>query len=162
MVFMVDGQIRYSIPEEMKRGSVIGNVAQDLGLDLQRLRSGRARIVTGEDVHYTELKADKGILVVNERIDREQLCGDVTPCSFSFEVILENPIDLHRITVEVLDINDHAPVFQNNEKAISFEISESAAVGVKFPLQSADDLDVGKNALQSYILSPSDIFPKKI
>ncbi|XP_042275315.1 protocadherin beta-16-like [Thunnus maccoyii] len=160
MVNMVGGQIRYSIPEEMKKGSVIGNVAQDLGLDLKRLRSGRARIVTGENIQYTELKTDKGILVVNERIDREQLCGDVTPCSFSFEVILENPIELHRITVEVLDINDHAPVFPNKDKdkAISFEISESAVVGVQFPLQSAEDLDVGQNALQDYILSPNDNF----
>ncbi|XP_027134172.1 protocadherin gamma-A3-like [Larimichthys crocea] len=158
VVNMVGGQIRYSVPEEMKKGSVIGNVAQDLGLDLKRLRSGRARIVTGENIQYTELKTDKGILVVNERIDREQLCGDVTPCSFSFEVILENPIELHRITVEVLDINDHAPVFPNKDKPIRFEISETAAVGVQFPLQSADDLDVGQNALQDYILSPNDNF----
>ncbi|XP_045898245.1 protocadherin beta-16-like [Micropterus dolomieu] len=157
-VNMVGGQIRYSIPEEMKKGSVIGNVAQDLGLDLKRLRSGRARIVTGENIHYAELKTDKGILVVNERIDREQLCGEITPCSFSFEVILENPIELHGITVEVLDINDHAPVFPNKDKHISFEISESAVVGVQFPLQSAEDLDVGQNALQDYILSPNDNF----
>ncbi|XP_030595502.1 protocadherin beta-16-like [Archocentrus centrarchus] len=157
-VNMVGAQIRYSIPEEMKKGSVIGNVAQDLGLDLKRLRSGRARIVTGENVHYTELKTDKGILVVNERIDREELCGDITPCSISFEMILENPMELHRITVEVLDINDHAPVFPNKDKPISFEISESAVAGVRFPLQSAEDLDVGQNALQNYILSPNDNF----
>ncbi|XP_069027586.1 protocadherin gamma-A11-like [Embiotoca jacksoni] len=161
VVNMVGGQIRYSIPEEMKKGSVIGNVAQDLGLDLKRLRSGRARIVTGENVHYTELKTDKGILVVNERIDREELCGDVTPCSFSFEVILENPMELHRVTVEVLDINDHAPVFPNRDKAIRFEVSESAAMGVRFPLQSAEDLDVDQNALQDYILSPNDNFVLK-
>ncbi|CAF92248.1 unnamed protein product, partial [Tetraodon nigroviridis] len=152
------GQIRYSIPEEMKKGSVIGNIAQDLGLDLKRLRSGRARIATGENIQYTELKTDKGILVVNERIDREKLCGDVTPCSFSIEVILENPIELHRITVEVLDINDHAPVFPNKDKPVQFEISESAAIGVQFPLQSADDMDVGQNALQNYILSPNENF----
>ncbi|MEQ2183376.1 hypothetical protein GOODEAATRI_031991, partial [Goodea atripinnis] len=76
LIFIVDGQIRYSVPEEMKKGSVIGNVAQDLGLDVKRLRSGRARIVTGENVQYAELNADKGILLVNERIDREHLCGD--------------------------------------------------------------------------------------
>ncbi|KAM9795701.1 LOW QUALITY PROTEIN: protocadherin gamma-A6-like [Neosynchiropus ocellatus] len=134
---MVGGQIRYSIPEEMKKGSVIGNVAQDLGLDVRRLRSGRARIVTGENIQYTELKTDKGLLVVNERIDREQLCGDVTPCSFSFEMILENPMELHQITIEVLDINDHAPVFENMNKALTFEISEAAAIGTEFPLQSA-------------------------
>uniref|UniRef100_A0A3B3Z608 Cadherin N-terminal domain-containing protein n=1 Tax=Periophthalmus magnuspinnatus TaxID=409849 RepID=A0A3B3Z608_9GOBI len=101
MLFLiqVDAQIRYSIPEEMRKGSLIGNVAQDLGLDIKRLRSGRARIVTGENVQYAELKTDKGTLVVNERIDREQLCGDVTPCSFTFEILLENPMELHPISL---------------------------------------------------------------
>uniref|UniRef100_A0A667WW76 Cadherin domain-containing protein n=1 Tax=Myripristis murdjan TaxID=586833 RepID=A0A667WW76_9TELE len=155
---LVGGQIRYSIPEEMKKGSLIGNVAQDLGLDLKRLRSGRARIVTGENIQYTELKTDKGILVVNERIDREQLCGDVTPCSLTFEIILENPMELHRVTIEIMDINDHAPVFPNKDSPVSFEISESAVVGVHFPLQNAEDLDVGQNTLQNYILTPNDNF----
>ncbi|XP_055782713.1 protocadherin gamma-A3-like isoform X17 [Salvelinus fontinalis] len=153
---IVRGQIRYSIPEEMKTGSLIGNVAQDLGLDLKRLRAGRARIVTGESIQYTELKTDKGILVVSERIDREQLCGDVTPCSFSFEMILENPMELHRVTVEIIDVNDHAPAFPN--KGIHFEISESATVGSRFLLESAEDPDVGLNALQNYILTPNDNF----
>ena len=54
------GQIRYSIPEDMNKGSLISNVAQDLGIDLKRLRAGRARIVTGESIQYTELKTDKG------------------------------------------------------------------------------------------------------
>ncbi|XP_042566741.1 protocadherin gamma-A11-like isoform X26 [Clupea harengus] len=150
------GQIRYSIPEEMKKGSLIGNVAQDLGLDMKRLRVGRARIVTGENVQYTDLNADKGVLVVSERIDREQLCGDVTPCSFSFEIILENPMELHQITVEILDINDNAPVFRKN--AMTFEISESATLGSSFVLESADDPDVGLNALQNYVLTPNDNF----
>uniref|UniRef100_A0A4W5QM76 Cadherin domain-containing protein n=1 Tax=Hucho hucho TaxID=62062 RepID=A0A4W5QM76_9TELE len=153
---IISGQIRYSIPEEMKKGSLIGNVAQDLGLDLKRLRAGRARIVTGESNQYTELKTDKGILVVSERIDREQLCGDVTPCSFSFEIILENPIELHRITVEILDVNDHAP---NNH--IKFEISESATLGSRFVLESAKDPDVGVNGLQEYVLTQNDNFVLK-
>ncbi|XP_054647717.1 protocadherin gamma-A12-like [Dunckerocampus dactyliophorus] len=158
LVTTVGGQIRYSIPEEMKKGSIIGNVAQDLGLEVKRLISGRARILTEDNIQYTELKTDKGVLAVNERIDREQLCGDVTPCSFSFEVILENPLELHRIIVEVLDINDHAPVFASRDKTLIFQISESAVVGVRFPLQSAEDQDVGQNALQNYILSPNDNF----
>ncbi|XP_074530815.1 protocadherin gamma-A11-like [Halichoeres trimaculatus] len=153
------GQIRYSIPEEMKKGSIIGNVAQDLGLDLKRLRSGRARIVTGDNNQYTELKTDKGTLVVNERIDREQLCGDVTPCSFSFEIILENPMELHHITIEVLDVNDHPPVFKKSD--IKLDISESAIVGARFVLDSAEDPDVGVNGLQNYILSSNENFVLK-
>ncbi|XP_034086742.1 protocadherin beta-16-like [Gymnodraco acuticeps] len=159
LIQVVSGQIRYSIPEEMKKGSLIGNVAQDLGLDLKRLRSGRARIVTGENIQYTELKADKGILVVNERIDREQLCRDVTPCSFSFEVILENPMELHQITVEITDINDHSPTFKRD--TIRFEISESANAGSRFPLTSAEDLDVGINGLREYFLTENENFVVK-
>uniref|UniRef100_A0A671UAH3 Protocadherin 1 gamma 22 n=1 Tax=Sparus aurata TaxID=8175 RepID=A0A671UAH3_SPAAU len=153
---LVSGHIRYSIPEEMKKGSLIGNVAQDLGLDLRRLRSGRAHIVTGESIQYTELKTDKGILVVKERIDREQLCGDVTPCSFSFEVILENPMELHQITVEITDINDHSPSFKRDK--ILFDISENAIAGARFPLTSAEDPDVGVNGLREYFLSENDNF----
>ncbi|XP_064209175.1 protocadherin gamma-A11-like isoform X1 [Anguilla rostrata] len=153
------GQIRYSIPEEMKKGSFVGNIAQDLGLDVKRLRAGRARIVTGDGIQYAELNTDKGILVVSERIDREQLCGDMSPCSFSFEIILENPIELHRVTVEILDVNDNSPTFQKNE--MKFEISESALPGARFVLGSADDPDVGANALQNYILSANDNFVLK-
>ncbi|XP_051276888.1 protocadherin gamma-A10-like [Dicentrarchus labrax] len=156
---MVSGHIRYSIPEEMKKGSLIGNVAQDLGLDLKRLRSGRARIVTGESIQYTELKTDKGILVVKERIDREQLCGDITPCSFSFEVILENPMELHQITVEITDINDHSPTFKRDK--IHFEISEIANSGARFSLTSAEDPDVGVNGLREYFLTENDNFVLK-
>ncbi|XP_059918564.1 protocadherin gamma-A5-like [Gadus macrocephalus] len=152
-------QIRYSIPEEMKKGSLIGNVAQDLGLDLKRLRSGRARILTGESPQYANLKTDKGILVVNERMDREQLCGDVTPCSLSFELILENPIELHRVTVEILDINDHTPSFKN--KNLNLEISESATLGTPFDLESAEDPDVGHNSLQNYVLTANEHFVLK-
>ncbi|KAJ4946453.1 hypothetical protein JOQ06_024120 [Pogonophryne albipinna] len=143
----------------MKKGSLVGNVAQDLGLDLKRLRSGRARIVTGENIHYTELKTDKGILVVKERIDREQLCGDETPCSFTFEILLENPMELHPVTIEVLDVNDNAPIFQNSH--LKFEISESAVLGSRFVLESADDADVGGNGLQNYVLTPNDNFDLK-
>ncbi|XP_015832201.3 protocadherin gamma-A5 [Nothobranchius furzeri] len=156
---ITNGQIRYSIPEEMKKGSLIGNVAQDLGLDVRRLRSGRARIVSGERSQYAELKADKGILVVSEKIDREELCGEVAPCSFSLEIILENPIELHRVTVEVLDVNDHAPTFKNN--VIRLEISESATIGSHFDLESAYDPDAGINGLQNYVLSPNDHFVLK-
>nr|XP_023698658.1 protocadherin gamma-A3-like isoform X1 [Paramormyrops kingsleyae] len=149
-------QIRYSIPEEMKKGTFIGNIAQDLDLDLKRLRTGNARVIAGDHIQYTELDIDKGVLVVRERIDREELCGEVSPCSFSFDVILENPMELHHIIIEILDVNDNAPMFKNDE--IKLEISESAAPGARFVLGSADDPDVGFNTLQNYVLTPLDNF----
>ncbi|XP_048088352.1 protocadherin beta-3-like isoform X25 [Alosa alosa] len=155
----VYAQMRYSVPEEMRKGSLIGNIANDLGLDAKRLRSGRARIVKGDSLQYAELNSDKGVLVVSERIDREDLCGDTTPCSFTFEIILDNPMELHHVTVEILDVNDHAPTFQKDK--INLEISESAMPGARFLLGSAEDLDVGVNALQNYILTENDNFVLK-
>ncbi|XP_036433698.1 protocadherin gamma-A2-like [Colossoma macropomum] len=153
------GQVRYSIPEEMNKGSVVGNIVQDLGLDVKRLKSGRARIFTEDSREYIGLNVDKGTLVVRERIDREQLCAQVTPCSLHFQIILENPMELHQVDVEILDINDNAPVFTRRE--IGFQISESALPGAKFSLDSAHDPDVGLNALQRYTLNPTDHFSLK-
>uniref|UniRef100_A0A8C6MC23 Cadherin N-terminal domain-containing protein n=1 Tax=Nothobranchius furzeri TaxID=105023 RepID=A0A8C6MC23_NOTFU len=39
------GELRYVLPEEMQRGSVIGNVAHDLGLEPLELKAHRARVV---------------------------------------------------------------------------------------------------------------------
>ncbi len=85
----VNGQIRYSIPEEMKPGLFVGDVAKDLGLDVKRLVSGRARLVIDDSRQYVELNRNKGHLVVKERIDREQLCGQKSLCSFILEILLE-------------------------------------------------------------------------
>ncbi|XP_072558070.1 protocadherin gamma-A11-like isoform X39 [Paramormyrops kingsleyae] len=158
-LYVAQGQMRYSIPEEMVKGSVIGNVAADLGIDDKRLKSGRARIVAGDSSRYVELNSDKGILVVNERIDREALCRRTSLCSFSIEIILENPIQLTEVVIEIMDMNDHSPKFAKNE--INIEISESALPGARFLLDSAYDPDVGINAIQSYSLKPTDNFVLK-
>ncbi|XP_056238365.1 protocadherin gamma-A11-like isoform X19 [Seriola aureovittata] len=150
------GHVRYSIPEEMATGSLVGNIIQDLGLDVKRLKSGRARIFTEDSSEYVGLNLDKGTLVVNKRIDREEQCGLVSPCSLHFQIILDNPMELHRIDVEILDINDNAPVFAKRE--MNFEISELAVRGARFSLDSARDPDVGLNTLQTYKLSPTDHF----
>ncbi|XP_042070621.1 protocadherin beta-16-like [Haplochromis burtoni] len=154
------GQVSYSIPEEMAKGSVVGNIAHDLGLDLKRLKSGNARVYTGGGVEYIGLNKERGVLLVEQRIDREALCGETTPCALHFQLILENPMELFRVTVEITDINDNTPTFTNSEKR--FEISESAVIGSKFVLEKAVDSDIGMNGLQQYSLAPSDHFVLKL
>ncbi|KAM9498266.1 protocadherin gamma-A11-like isoform 42-T42 [Salvelinus alpinus] len=155
----VDGQVRYSIPEEMTTGSFVGNIVQDLGLEVKRLKSGRARIFTEDSREYIGLNADKGTLHVKDRIDREELCAQVAPCSLHFQIILENPVELHRIVVEILDINDNSPVFPSKE--IRLQISEGSLSGARFPLENAMDPDVEMNSIQTYSLLPSDHFTLK-
>uniref|UniRef100_W5L9F8 Protocadherin 2 gamma 28 n=1 Tax=Astyanax mexicanus TaxID=7994 RepID=W5L9F8_ASTMX len=144
----VRGQVSYSIPEEMPKGSLVGNIAQDLGLDVKRLKSGKARVFSGDTTEYIELNKERGVLLIKKKIDRETLCKQASPCALHLQIILETPIELYRITVEVTDINDN--------------ISESAVVGSKFVLEKAVDADIGKNGLQSYILSSTDCFNLKI
>ncbi|NXN29209.1 PCDGK protein, partial [Nycticryphes semicollaris] len=97
-----------------------------------------------------------GTLLVSERIDREELCGALSPCSLSFEIVVENPLELYSGTVEIQDINDNDPVFPSSQARL--EISESVAAGARFPLESAQDPDVGINSLQTYQLSANPHF----
>nr|XP_043895532.1 protocadherin gamma-A11-like isoform X2 [Solea senegalensis] len=157
---LVLGQVSYSIPEEMAKGSIVGNIAQDLGLDVKKLQARKARIHTGDSAECIQLNKERGLLIIKERIDREALCGQTTPCALHFQIALENPIEIFPITVEIIDINDNAPAFQKDEKNI--EISESAVIGSKFMLEKAVDLDIGLNGLQSYTLKPTDHFILKL
>ncbi|XP_062333232.1 protocadherin beta-16-like isoform X46 [Osmerus eperlanus] len=156
----VHGQVSYSIPEEMVKGSLVGNIAQDLGLDTKRLKSGQSRIYTRDSAEYIELNKERGVLLIKERIDREALCGQTTPCALHFQIILENPMEFYSITLEITDMNDNPPSFEKSE--IKFKISESAVIGAKFVLERALDQDVGVNGLQSYFLQPTDHFSLKL
>ncbi|XP_030251931.1 protocadherin beta-16-like isoform X21 [Sparus aurata] len=156
----VFGQVTYSIPEEMSKGALVGNIAQDLGLDVKRLKTGKARIYTEDNAEYIELNKDRGALLVKERIDREALCGQTTPCALHLQITLEDPIEFFTVTVEINDMNDNAPSFKKDE--MKFRISESAVMGAKFVLERAMDLDVGVNGLQSYSLKPTDKFHLKL
>uniref|UniRef100_A0AAY5EWV6 Cadherin domain-containing protein n=1 Tax=Electrophorus electricus TaxID=8005 RepID=A0AAY5EWV6_ELEEL len=156
----VHGQVSYSVPEERPKGSLVGDIAQDLGLDVKRLKSGKARIYTADSAEYIELNREKGLLLIKEKMDREVLCGQTTPCTLHFQIILENPLEFFSVTIEVTDINDNPPHFSKDE--MKFEISESALSGARFVLERAVDEDVGTNGLQSYTLKPTDNFVLKL
>ncbi|XP_027134483.1 protocadherin gamma-A11-like [Larimichthys crocea] len=153
----VFGDVSYSVAEEMKRGSVIGNIGKDLGLGIATLSSRKARIDTdGNDKRYSDINLSTGDLIVTERIDRESLCGKKATCILKEELVLENPLELHRISIHVQDINDNAPLF--SEDLISFEITESADKGARFLLTDAHDADVGTNTVQRYSLQNNEHF----
>ncbi|KAM4586821.1 protocadherin gamma-C5-like isoform 5-T5 [Fundulus diaphanus] len=156
----IEGQTRYSIPEEVKRGSVVGNLAKDLGLGLSDLFDRKLRVASEADKQYFSVDAGKGELVVNERIDREALCGQSASCILSLQIVTENPLQLHRIEVEVKDINDNSPLFMKEERHLN--VAESTAAGIRFPLDTAQDQDVGSNSVKSYTLSKSECFSLKM
>uniref|UniRef100_A0A8B9SLD5 Cadherin domain-containing protein n=1 Tax=Anas platyrhynchos TaxID=8839 RepID=A0A8B9SLD5_ANAPL len=67
----VSGQIRYSVVEESEVGTVVGNMAQDLGLKVEELPGRRLRLGSEENLRHFAVRLDTGALVVSERLDRE-------------------------------------------------------------------------------------------
>ncbi|KAF1384699.1 hypothetical protein PFLUV_G00122890 [Perca fluviatilis] len=153
----VTGDVSYSFPEEMKRGSVVGNIAKDIGLEVGKLTARKARIdADGNSKRYCDINLSTGDIIVADRIDREGLCGKKASCVLKQELVLENPLELHRISVHVQDINDNSPQFKKN--TIKFEIGESAIKGSRYRLDEAHDADVGQNAIQGYSIEGNENF----
>ncbi|XP_060904169.1 protocadherin alpha-7-like isoform X20 [Labrus mixtus] len=152
---VASAQLRYSIAEETKVGSVVGNVAKDLGLDSTALNARGFRIVSGSTDPLFHLN-NHGILHVNRKIDREEVCEQISSCIINIKTVLENPLEVHYVAIEILDVNDHSPTFPENETQL--QISESALPGARFQLQGAHDPDSDMYSIQQYRLSPNDHF----
>ncbi|XP_035768944.1 protocadherin gamma-A4-like [Neolamprologus brichardi] len=156
----VSAQIKYSVPEEVKVGSVVGNVAKDLGLDISSLEERRFRIVSGAEDAQFEVNPNNGALYVHGNIDREELCERIHPCIKNLKLVAENPMEIHHVGVEIVDVNDNSPSFQEYEKIL--EMSESTITGRRFQLPTAHDPDVVTNTVRMYKLNHNDHFSLQI
>ncbi|XP_027138787.1 protocadherin beta-13 [Larimichthys crocea] len=148
----------YSIPEEMKEGSVVANLATDLSLDVKTLNQRKMRLDIIANKKYLDVNKETGELYIVEKIDREYICPtkSSTSCYLRLEVILENPVRIFNIEVEILDMNDNAPQFRRD--VIHLDISEATPKGERFSLSNAVDPDVGSNSVKTYHLSESENF----
>ncbi|XP_041845608.1 protocadherin alpha-3-like isoform X18 [Melanotaenia boesemani] len=153
---VVSAQLKYSISEEVNEGYVVGNLANDLGLDKGTLKTRKYRVVAGGTESLFHANQNDGILYVNRTIDREVVCGQSSTCQINLKILLENPLEVHNVDVEVLDINDHSPSFPETEKTL--EISESVLPGARFQLKPSRDPDSGQLSVQQYKLTQNEHF----
>ncbi|XP_028314647.1 protocadherin alpha-8-like isoform X7 [Gouania willdenowi] len=151
---LASAQLRYSIPEELSVGTVVGNAAKDLGVDVGAVNARGFRIVSGSSEPLFYL--NDGILHVNRIIDREEVCERISTCVLNVKTVLENPLEVHYVSVQILDVNDHAPTFTDNETHL--EISESTSPGARFQLPGARDPDSDVFSIQQYKLSQNEHF----
>ncbi|XP_063304114.1 protocadherin alpha-6-like isoform X7 [Pelobates fuscus] len=153
---LVLSQLHYLVQEESKHGTFVGRIAQDLGMQISDINSRRLRIVSKDGTDYFQVNLQNGILFVNKVIDREELCPKISICTVQLEIIVDKPVQIHHVDVEIEDINDNYPVFSSNE--FKLFISEMKLPGSYFPLEGAVDADVGTNSITNYELSTSDYF----
>ncbi|KAM9266172.1 protocadherin gamma-B5-like [Cariama cristata] len=147
-------RIRYAIPEELGRGSLVGPLARDLGLSPAELPARKLRL--SAEKRYFGVSGESGNLYVSERLDREELCGESASCSVSFEALVQNPLNVFHVEVAIHDVNDNAPRFL--QENFQLEINEFTSPGARFYLGVAEDADVGSNSLQGYELEANAYF----
>nr|XP_046261642.1 protocadherin gamma-C3-like [Scatophagus argus] len=153
-------QLRYSVPEEVQVGYPVGNVAKDLGLDLSSLTDRRFRIVSGPNHALFQLNSNNGVLYVGKNVDREELCDGTKVCLINLKIVVESPLEIHYVGVEITDVNDHSPTFPESEQRL--EIAEHTPPGTRFQIHAARDPDVGAQSVRLYKLSLNDFFDIEI
>ncbi|CAB1426607.1 unnamed protein product [Pleuronectes platessa] len=149
-------QIRYSVSEEVNEGSVVGKLVKDLGIDKETLKDREYRIVGGSAEPLFHLNGDDSVLYISRKVDREEISERSDACVINLKTVLENPLEIHYVAIEVLDVNDHSPIFPEKEKRL--QIFESTLLGARFQLQPARDPNGGPFSVQQYTLSQNDHF----
>ncbi|XP_058141984.1 protocadherin gamma-A6 isoform X9 [Dasypus novemcinctus] len=149
-------QIRYSIPEELEKGSFVGDIATDLGLEPRELAERGVRVVSRGRTQLFALNPRSGSLITAGRIDREELCAQSARCLVNINILVEDKLNLYPVEVEIMDINDNPPRFFREE--LEVKIVENAAPSSRFPLMGVYDPDVGMNSLQGCKLSGDSHF----
>ncbi|XP_032929349.1 protocadherin gamma-B5-like [Catharus ustulatus] len=147
-------RVRYTIAEELGRGSLVGPLARDLGLSADELPARKLRL--SEEKQYFTVNEENGNLYVNERLDREEMCGESATCSVSFEVLVHNPLNVFYVEVAIEDVNDNSPTF--SKAVLDLEIDEWTLPGARFPLDMARDSDAGSNSQLTYQLASNPSF----
>ncbi|XP_071425960.1 protocadherin gamma-B5-like isoform X3 [Pithys albifrons albifrons] len=147
-------RLRYTIPEELVRGSLVGPLARDLGLSPDELSARKLRL--SADKQYFTVSDTDGNLYVNERLDREEMCGESASCSVSFEAVVHNPLNVFPVQVDIQDVNDNTPLFLQDN--FQLEINELTSPGARFAVGVAEDADVGSNSLLGYELEANEYF----
>ena len=153
--------LEYRVVEELPPDTLIGSVPRDYQLNRKyspaTLDELRFRFLSRPGVGDRALFAvdeSSGILRTVDRIDREEICPGQTECFVAFDVAVHpmTYFQIIKIRVEIVDVNDNAPVFP--QPTVSLELSEAADIGATLPLPNAVDFDAGKNGACEYHLSP--------
>ena len=150
--------VQYRVREEQPSGTRVGCLADDLRQGDEAGPFEDFQVVEHQKALPFSVSARDGLLSTQGRLDREELCRGSDLCEVAFSVLYRKSgaMNCLRVRVEVMDQNDHSPHFPSPEQDV--EISETAGLGMRIPLERAVDPDAGPNGLQTYSLSVNRYF----
>uniref|UniRef100_A0AAZ1WX19 Cadherin domain-containing protein n=1 Tax=Oreochromis aureus TaxID=47969 RepID=A0AAZ1WX19_OREAU len=129
--------VSISIQKCMKEGTIVGNVAKDLGLDKTSLADRLLRVVSDSKDAFFEVNPDNGVLLAI--YDVTIVAKDAGTPSLT---------SVKSITIIVSDVNDNRPEFSANP--YTFYVTENNLPGVSLFSVRASDHDEGENSHISY------------
>ncbi|NXD74491.1 PCDGH protein, partial [Eolophus roseicapillus] len=142
---------RVSLREGAQPGSTVLNVSAS---DVDDGSNGRITYgfgkMSAKVLQKFAIDAESGKITLQEALDFEDTRG------YTLLVVVDGKMQVYRIEVEIMDINDNTPSFQEEETEI--RMGETTALGSRFPLAEAHDPDSGTNSLQRYELSGDEHF----
>ncbi|KAM7389333.1 hypothetical protein PAMP_023318 [Pampus punctatissimus] len=150
--------IQYRVWEEQPVGTRVGRLVDDLR---QRDEGGpldNFQVVEHGKALPFSVSTRDGAISTQGQLDREELCRGSDLCELAFSVLYRKSgaVNCLRVHVEVMDLNDHSPSFPTALQEV--EISETASLRMRIPLDRAVDPDAGPNSLQTYSLSVNQHF----
>jgi len=159
-------EVSYDVQEEQPIGSFIGDVKHDANLtslyEASVVKQLRFTFMRQYSTQLFGVDATTGVVRSIARVDREQLCpGGVELCVVRIDVAVR-PVDyfmIVRLTVRVVDTNDHAPAFRDRQ--LTVEVLESADSGTTIVLPLAVDPDSPPLSVVEYRVEKStdaDVF----
>ncbi|XP_075066113.1 protocadherin-12 [Mixophyes fleayi] len=146
--------VRFRIQEEVPVGTLIGHISDVPGW--AEVVDEEYQLIQESKIFPVHVGLRNGSITTIGRLDREKLCQDHGHCILSFNVLATKALSLVHVEIEVLDINDNEPMFPKTE--LDIEISESASLRTRIPLDRAWDPDSGNNAVKLYTLSSNEHF----
>ncbi|GFN81719.1 protocadherin-11 x-linked [Plakobranchus ocellatus] len=160
--------IEYTAEEERGAGYFIGNTSEESGL--AREFAGNFQLLVfnpftrgNPNVEYLAINSTNGVIRTAKNVDREAICKKRLDCSITLDIGVHRRspasdttelIRLLKVTINILDINDQPPTFQQN--VVTLQVSENLPVNHQLYTSVATDADAdGPNSIISYRLEPN-------
>ncbi|XP_048087119.1 protocadherin-19 isoform X4 [Alosa alosa] len=150
----------YYVKEEQPAYTKIANLTQEF-IDTKFAGANQSvsfRIISSSEPRWVEID-NMGVLKTKQKIDRDVVCRHNPKCVVTLE-LMSNTMAICVIKIEIEDLNDNAPRFPTDH--IDIEISENADPGTRFPLEGASDPDSGSYGVQTYSITPNELFGLEI